>query len=163
MRSYGRGWPKWKAWLVVVWAPLGLLWTAALMWEQTPGARAQDLKITSPTTKSASTTHPGTTYMPSTSPTNTLPRPTMPTPTRTDPPGTEPTFPNTTKVPIITFPNPPDPTRPPGSGDGMNPTSPTREDCYEPPGVTGVTWRCGGATWICHDKISTPGTYCIDP
>jgi cytoskeletal protein RodZ len=106
-------------------------------------------------------------------------RPTTSTrePTTTTEPDVTGTFPDTTEGPTTTFmppttadtPGPPSTTymipgitSVPGGG-GANPTNATSADCREPIGVTEVTWRCNGSTWICHDKVATPGTYCIDP
>jgi cytoskeletal protein RodZ len=101
--------------------------------------RAEETTTRVPTTTRPTTTEPeepSTTFMPST------------TRSTVGPPSTTYMIPGITTVP---------------DGGGVNPPNATREDCHTPPGVTEVTWKCGGATWICHDKVSTPGTYCIDP
>lgn len=114
------------------------------------------------------TTGPPTTHRPTT---------TTEEPTTTTNPQSTGTFPETTEGPSTTFmpsttttrPGPPSTTymipgltTVPRGGGGGGP-GPTSADCHTPPGVTEVTWKCNGSTWICHDKVSTPGTYCIDP
>jgi hypothetical protein len=140
-----------KACLVVL-APIFFLWVLALMWEQTPGAYAQatTTKTSNPAPGETSTRAPTTTVGP--------PSTTFMPPTRTDPPPTT----DDTVGPTSTTYMIPGVTSVPNGG-GSTPTNATPDDCHTPPGVTEVTWKCNGATWICHDKVATPGTYCIDP
>jgi len=130
--------------------PLLLLYTFAIMWEQTPGAQAQVVGTTgAPTT--LTTTLPPTTTRPSTTQTTD-----PPTTYTTRPPTTVPSGPPSTTYMI------PGITTVPKSG-GSNPPNVASGNCYDPPGVTEVTWKCNGATFICHNKETTSGTYCIDP
>lgn len=100
-------------------------------------------------------------------PTTTQPAPTttLPPPPTDPPPTTAPS--TTTTWPAPDQPGPtymPSTSRTWGGGDGVSGGGGgSNRGCMEPPGVTEVTWQCNGATWICHDKRATPGTYCIDP
>lgn len=141
---------KGRAWFFVVVLPLSLLWFGALLWEQTPGASAQEGTTSRPslTTRGPTTTRPPEPTLPST----TIDR--DPHPTGTGGPGTGPTTtvtsiqqPGTTYMPPTSGRWTPDD----GNGNGLN-----------PPG-TGVYFYRNGARWICWPKEATPGTYCIDP